>query len=194
MKSRAVALGLGIVLALAAGAACSSISDDSAPVTADAGGGDAPAADAPVLDDAPPIVDEDGLTPGPDADILATGYMELSAVAATETTVYFAERGTGTIHQVPLVGGPVAAFAAASVTLPSSLAATDTVVTWADGTNKTLSRRKLVAASAVKTIALAEGAPVAIVLGASMGDPRVVVATNDPMTGGLVQTFPYTYQ
>lgn len=91
-----------IVIAAVIGAACgepyAADSDPGPPDVADAGSSTDAGADA----DADAVDGSDASTAAPQ--VLASGYNGLVAVAATETTVYFSDQGTGKVHAIRLEG------------------------------------------------------------------------------------------
>lgn len=121
--------GAGVVTAvtLAAAAACSSFSgkdDEGAPAVAapDGGGG-------PGIDGGPP---PDGATPA-DAPpvVLVTGQSQVVAIAATDSHVYWVERGPGRVHRMTASGDDLVDLDT-SAGSPSAIAVALPYVAWAD--------------------------------------------------------------
>src|SRR4051812_29973912 len=102
MRDRAILLSATLGVAIAAVGACSSF-ESGTPVPDDDRRGAALGGPPPESDGSTADAEEGGLPAN--VTVLASGYEELSGVAATETSVYFTERGPGKIHSVPLTGG-----------------------------------------------------------------------------------------
>jgi hypothetical protein len=119
-----------IVIALAA---CSSFSADTPPT--DGGGAEDAATEGsiPLLDaEGPDGATVDGAVRD-DTLPLASGFSDLSAVATSETTVYFVSRTAGMIWQVPLDGsGGVVALQVPPGATPSLVALDGNTLFWAD--------------------------------------------------------------
>lgn len=197
MVARRTALAVSVAAVIAASIAveaCSSFSSADADPVAEAGLDGAPA-------DAPIVTVEDALapdgndaTPAIDADILATGFTDLTGIAASETKVYFLAHSDGVIHEVPLGGGTPAPFHKdPQATSPSSVVVTNNVLLWSDRGKKLLGQKNVGAGPADVQPVSGGFQPVALTTGRlSGGEHRLVVLTRDPAgSSGTVQYYDY---
>ena len=152
------------MVAMVAISACSSFSSDADPV-ADAGPDALVFIDA---GDAATSADGSGAEAGSAATVLASGYAKLTAVAATETSVYFSDGMGGGIFEVSLEnGGAVITRYPVGTSAPTSLAVTsDGTIYFAEYGQKRLG--SIPPVGSTSTILAGGGvAPVAIALGTS---------------------------
>lgn len=175
---------------LALGAACSSFSGDEPAAEPGLDGGGAEGA-VPDVDAAPGPdgSSAESSTPPVDALVLASGYSDLTSVAASETTVYFVARTEGVIHAVPLDGtGTIADFYKDSpLTSPNSAVLYDNELYFGDFGKATLGRKNVGGGPSVVMDVANAARPAAIAVSTGVSGVRLLVVATTNGTGTIQQ-------
>lgn len=179
-----VCLAASLALAGALGGACSTFATEDDPAAGPDGASESsPTSDAGDAQAPPPDAAEGGPTFA--GDVLASGFVRLSGVAADESTVYFADREGGGIYSVPIEGGAVEKRLQGMS--PSSLAVgADGAIYWADFGQNAIG--VLPVGTPPTQVKVQSLRPVALALGASSEAPllRVIVAGKGSAVGTVM--------
>ncbi len=164
MRSWGVVLGIAVLAVMGGGAACSK---NYAEATADVEAGADATADSPATasETGVPPSDASDAPSGPQPTVLASGFDHLSAITATESTVYFADQVKGAIYAVPIEGGMPAELVKGSFA-PSALAVAGANLFWADGGKATLNKTPL-AGGPTTTVPSGARTPIAMTVAAN---------------------------
>lgn len=164
-----------IAMTGALGGACSTFTTEDEPPAGQDGASEAsPASDAG--DALAPTDDAAEGGPSLEGVVLASGFVRLSGVAASESTVYFIDRAGGTTHAVPIAGGTVVKRLQGMS--PSSLAVgEDATIYWADSGQGMIG--KISPGGQTSQLLVPGLRPVALALGVSPVVPalRMIVAS-----------------
>ncbi|MDB4933396.1 MAG: putative serine/threonine-protein kinase pknH [Labilithrix sp.] len=132
----------------------------------------------------------DGVAPPVDAGgtktttTLASGLKLLTSIAADETTVYFAESATGTIHSVPLSGGVVQHLSPGG-SAPLSIALVGNQLFWTDANPYSVNRISTLGGAVLTAPASVAKAPITL----TASPDGVVVLTQNGNAKGDVQQY-----
>ena len=144
LLSRSLVLVMWSAAAITSAVACGSFSGAAADGD-DAGADAAPGVEGGLTDGAPTPdargVDDASAPLVPPVE-LASGFVDLSGIAVTESMVYVAERTPGRVIEVSLAGGSVSQVAGGAGS-PTGLAVAGTYLFWCDFGGETISRRPL---------------------------------------------------
>lgn len=169
-----------VIAIIASGAACSSSYAEATPAIAEMEASDA----QDVGDALGPLDEASDVGVASNSFVLASGFGALAGIAATETTVYFVDRGKG-IFSVPIAGAAPTQIFVQAGTAPSGIVLGGADLFWTDAANLTLDR--LTAAGANTALALGGKTPLAVAAGAA----GVVVVLVDAPGNGDVQQFDF---
>jgi sugar lactone lactonase YvrE len=178
----AAALAGGAMGALACGSFSGDVHDNVDPLD---GGADGTAPSEAGTDGTSPPVDG---APATSTVVLAKGYMSLSAIVATDATVYFVDQATGAVHSTSIDGGTVTTLSPGGGA-PTSLALVGNELFWNDGGMQKLNRMST-AGGTVTSISYVAGKIPKVVAG---GPPGLVVLTENGNALGDVQQYDLTY-